>query len=187
MKLFVLWIVLAYGLERVFETFRMREKIKGEIIAGYTLYLLIVCHAAVFVATLRDCALWKEDQNLSWHFYMGGLLLVAATLGRNWSIQTLGSYHSIQIEIRSNHPLITNGPYRYSRNPYYLSNAVEIVGLPLMASSALGVVLALVLYWPALGLRIALEEGALQLAIKESFSEYKLKTPRLIPRLGEAT
>jgi protein-S-isoprenylcysteine O-methyltransferase Ste14 len=43
------------------------------------------------------------------------------------------------------------------------------------------------LYWPALGLRIALEEDALQQAMKESFSDYKLKTPRLIPRLGEAT
>jgi protein-S-isoprenylcysteine O-methyltransferase Ste14 len=149
--------------------------------------LLIVCHAAVFVATLRDCALWNQSPNASWQFYVGVLLLIAATLGRNWSIQTLGSYHSIQIEIRSNHPLITDGPYRYSRNPYYLSNAVEIVCLPLMGSSALGVALAIVLYWPALGLRIALEEDALQQAMKESFSDYKLKTPRLIPRLGEAT
>jgi protein-S-isoprenylcysteine O-methyltransferase Ste14 len=165
----------------------MRKKINGEIVAGYTLYLLIGCHAAVFFATLRDGVYWDDAQNPSWQFYVGVLLISAATLGRSWSIKTLGSYHSIQIEIRRNHPLITKGPYRYSRNPYYLSNAMEIVGLPLMANSGIGIALAIVLYWPALWLRIILEEDALQKAIRESFSDYKLKTPRLIPRLGEAT
>jgi protein-S-isoprenylcysteine O-methyltransferase Ste14 len=187
MKIYVLWIVLLYGIARVLETFWTRKKIKGKIIAAYTLHLLIACHAAVFLATVWDWALGNERQNLTWQFYLGVLLILIATVGRNWSIRTLGVYHSIQIEIRSNHPLITDGPYRYLRNPYYLSNALEVVGLPLMANSQLGVILAIALYWPALALRIVLEEGALQQAIKGSFSEYKLKTPRLLPRLGEVT
>ncbi len=189
MNIFLLSVLLLYGVERVFETFRMREKISGEIVAGYTLYLLVGCHAAVFVATLCDCAHWGDgqNQNLGWQFYLGVLLIVAAALGRHWSIKTLGPYHSIQIEIRRNQPLITMGPYRYSRNPYYLSNGFEIIGLPLIANSGTGVALAVTLYWPALWLRIVLEEKALQEAIRESFSGYKIKTPRLIPRFGEIT
>jgi len=189
MKGFLLSVLLLYGVERIFETFRMRKMISGEIVAGYTLYLLVGCHAAVFFATLRDCAHWGEgqNQNLGWQFYLGVLLIIAATLGRNWSINTLGPYHSIQIEIRRNHPLITIGPYRYSRNPYYLSNGIEIIGLPLIVNSGTGVALAIILYWPALWLRIVLEEDALQEAIRESYSDYKIKTPRLIPRFGEIT
>jgi protein-S-isoprenylcysteine O-methyltransferase Ste14 len=184
MKVLIAAVLFVYGVERVFETFRVRNKIEGAVVAGYTLYLLVGCHTAVFLVTVWDCVYWDELNKSVWYFWVGLLLIILAHVGRNWAIRALGRYHSIQIEIRSTHPLITSGPYRYSRNPYYLSNAIEIVGLPLIANSKAGVALALVLYWPTLWLRIVLEENALQKVLGERFCEYKLKTPRLIPRFG---
>jgi protein-S-isoprenylcysteine O-methyltransferase Ste14 len=104
-------------------------------------------------------------------------------VSRNWAIRTLGFYHSVYIEIRDVHPLIQAGPYHYVRNPYYLSNLLEIVGLPLVSGSAWGLILAVLMYAPILVLRLMLEEKALTERLGRTFLEYKEQVPRLIPKL----
>lgn len=183
MQFLILGALLLYVIERILETFWRRHPIQGTIVASYTLYLLVAAHSLVFIATIYEWMNWNDNVYSRGQFVIGLFVIVLALLGRAWSIQTLGPYHSIHIEIRVPHPLITFGPYRFVRNPYYLSNALEIVGLPLLAGSSFGVILALILYWPALWLRMVSEESALQEAIRSPFFEYKLRVPRLLPKL----
>jgi protein-S-isoprenylcysteine O-methyltransferase Ste14 len=187
MKIFLLGALVIYGVARVIETFRKRNKIHGRVIAPYTLHLLVVAHATVFAVTFYD-GMGKEIVTpFVANTLLGFLLVTIATIGRFYSVKALGAYHSIQIEVRKNHPIITQGLYRFLRNPYYVSNAIEVVGFPLIVNSAIGSALAILLYWPCLYLRILLEERALLDAAKAPFSEYMRRVPRLLPmpfRLG---
>jgi protein-S-isoprenylcysteine O-methyltransferase Ste14 len=183
MRQLVFWCLTFYGLERVLETFWKRNRIKGKIIAPYTLYLLVAVHTLIFVTVVFEWTFW-EKQSYSTALSLVGLLCVfAAAILRNWSIRTLSMYHSIHIEIRDKHQLITNGPYIFTRNPYYLSNAVEVIGLPLLAGASFGIVLSLCLYLPSLGFRLMLEEYALEEKFGDAFRTFKSRVPRIFPDL----
>src|SRR5258705_1389969 len=188
MKLFLLGMLLIYGVERVFETFWKRNRIEGHVIAPYTLYLLVMANLSVFLVALYDGATKDAMPTFSAYIIIvvGFFCVAIATIVRISSIQTLGVYHSIQIEIRKNHELIIRGPYHCVRNPYYLSNAIEVMGFPLMVNSLAGATLGLLLYWPCLYLRIVLEERALLGAMRAPFSEYMRRVPRVVPTFFHA-
>jgi methyltransferase len=114
---------------------------------------------------------------------LGLALVLSAMACRNWSIATLGPYHSIHIEVRKEHPLITSGPYHYVRNPYYASSALEPVGLPIVAHAQLPLLFSLLIYMPSLLLRLLLEERALKAKFRESYCCYVSRVPSLFPRL----
>jgi protein-S-isoprenylcysteine O-methyltransferase Ste14 len=179
---FALWFLIVYAVARFFETFSKRKKSAGRIFAFYTLPLIVVSYVAVYLS-----AFWQYSRGNDW-VPSGGLALAGigtmliSVIGRAWAIRSLGPYHSIQIEIRDPHPLIEFGPYRYVRNPYYLSNLIEIIGLVLVAESLATMVLAAGIYVPLLTHRMLLEEKALQEKLGEVFCEYKRRVPLLIPR-----
>ena len=169
-------------MERVLETFWKRDTIKGEIIAPYTLYLLIGAHVVIFGVIIGEWTLW-DNRIHSWvPIYFGIAVVSGAAMCRNWSIHALGQYHSIHIEIRNRQKLITSGPYRFTRNPYYLSNAIEVLGLPLIADARLAFVFSLFLYFPALLLRMTLEEKALRGKFGSLFEDYTRRVPRTLPK-----
>jgi protein-S-isoprenylcysteine O-methyltransferase Ste14 len=183
MQQFAFWVLVLYGFERTLETFWKRETVKGQVIAPYTLYLLVGTHILVFFAVMAEWSCW-QNPNYSLVLVIGGLtILCGATIVRNLAIHSLGIYHSIQIEIRDKHQLVTSGPYHYTRNPYYLSNAVEILAFPLVANAQISMLLAVCLYLPALCLRLVLEERALENKFAGLFLDYKSRVPRVLPKL----
>jgi len=180
MNFFLLGLLIIYGVERICETFWKRPTIKGRVIAPYTLYLLVAAHGTIFLVVLYE-GIAKDTVSSFTSSAMGIFTVTIAGMVRCYSIRTLGLYHSIQIEIRENHPVITRGPYRFIRNPYYLSNAIEVAGFPLIVDSLTGTALCVLLYWPCLYLRIILEERALMEAIQAPFANYMYRVPRLVP------
>jgi len=182
-KQFVFWCLALYGVERIIETFWKRKTIQGKIVAPYTLYILITIHVLIFLRVIFEWTHWENEKH-SWTEVLIGLVsVVGATIVRNWSIYTLGMYHSIHIEIRDNHPLITDGPYSFTRNPYYLSNAIEVIGYPLLVGASPGILLSLCLYLPSLVLRLMIEEYALEEKLGDSFRVFKSRVPRILPDL----
>jgi isoprenylcysteine carboxyl methyltransferase (ICMT) family protein YpbQ len=160
-KELVFFFIVFYGLERLVETFWKRKKVNGQT-ARYTLYLLGSAHIIVFVSAPCKSSKRQFQTASVLQLIVGLALVVAAMVCRNWSIATLGPYHSLHIEVRKEHPLITSGPYQYVRNPYYISNALELVGFPVVAHAQLALLLSLVIYMPSLLLRLLLEERALK-------------------------
>lgn len=183
MEELVFLFLVFYGIERILETFWKRKKIQGEIIASYTLHLLVGTSILIYLVILWEWA-GLENRQVSWWITLGGVLMVLTSIaGRNWAIKTLGLYHSIHIEIRANHELFQSGPYRFVRNPYYLCNVIEAVGLPLAANAWFAILLSIFLYIPLLILRMILEERALEKKFKSSFIDYKEQVPRIFPKL----
>ena len=113
----------------------------------------------------------------------GVLLVVLSGLGRYWAIQTLGIYHSIHVEVRHRHELIDLGPYQHVRNPYYLCNIIEALGLAALVNFRPAVLMGVLVYLALLLHRLAVEEKALENKFRESFLDYKRRVPMIIPRI----
>ena len=108
----------------------------------------------------------------------GGLiLLVTAQLD-------LGASWRIGIEEGANPGLITNGLYRFCRNPIFLALLVIVAGYTLLLPTRLSLALLL---GTCIGVRqqVATEEAYLLRAYGDSYHEYARRVGRFLPRLGK--
>ena len=93
---------------------------------------------------------------------------------------TLGRSHSSTLVIRENHRLITHGIYRFTRHPIYLGVIMVCIGLPVYASSWVGVLIMSALI-PLFLYRIRLEEKLLSEEYGDAYRTYVEATRKLIP------
>jgi protein-S-isoprenylcysteine O-methyltransferase Ste14 len=81
--------------------------------------------------------------------------------------------------------LTASGPYRFVRNPLYLGNLLQGIGISMIGPPAATVII-IVLLTAFLYQLIFLEEGQLREAQGEAYARYCAAVPRLIPRLTPA-
>ncbi len=182
MKLIAGLFLILYAAERIVETFWRRPKFPGKIVAPYSLPLILIAYVSFYLIILWDWFVMDDEQFSKVNCILGATLVIASIIGRNWSISTLGSYHSTHIEIRDQHVLVQSGPYKFVRNPYYLSNIIEAFGLPLIVNSGRAFMIVGLFYLPLLMHRLVIEERALEGKFKASFAAYRTQVPSLIPR-----
>ena len=112
---------------------------------------------------------------------VGGIALVVAgfaivLLG----YAALGRYYSSTLVIRHDHQLVINGIYRFIRHPIYLGTITVFIGLPLFASSTVGILISLALI-PVFLRRIDIEERLLCEEFGEAYRAYQERTRKLVP------
>jgi protein-S-isoprenylcysteine O-methyltransferase Ste14 len=113
--------------------------------------------------------------------YGGLLLIVSATVLREWAIVRLGRYFSRIVQIEVGHRLVTDGPYRRLRHPAYTGMVLVYVGIGLALGTWLGAAIALALMLGATLYRISVEEEVLIAAFGREYCEYRRHTWRLFP------
>jgi protein-S-isoprenylcysteine O-methyltransferase Ste14 len=115
---------------------------------------------------------------------LAGLLTAAGFFIRWWgsSYHDAGVVFSGKIETGS---LTANGPYRYVRNPLYLGNLLQSIGISSVGPPATTVII-LVLLTAFLYRLIFLEEASLRSAFRDAYARYCAAVPRLVPRLWPA-
>jgi protein-S-isoprenylcysteine O-methyltransferase Ste14 len=182
-KSFVLTFLVAYAFTRAYETFSKRAVIPGKILIPCSLPFIVAAYVSLYLIVLWNCYEASALDFTSLNISVGAGAVLMSVLGRNWAIRKLGIYHSIHIEIREEHQLIEAGPYSYVRNPYYLSNVLEAIGLVVMISVPMIVLAPAAVYLALLGQRLIREERALESKFNEIFFEYKRRVPRIIPRV----
>jgi protein-S-isoprenylcysteine O-methyltransferase Ste14 len=169
------------SIQRIWETFFKIKKKTEEIIDKWTLNVLVTIHVIIIIAAVAEYFIVKRQINLCISI-IGFILYIIALIGRNWSINTLGKYHSPHVEIMDKHLLIRNGPYRYLRHPYYLSVIFEFIGFPLVPNSYYALCLSLFLYIPALYiLRVYPEEKAMMREFGREYLLYKKEVGGFLP------
>ncbi len=157
-------------------------KTNGEISRAWTLYILSITHSFIGITAVIEY-FWFTKQ-IDYLITIVGLIFFSiAFAGRRWALNTLGKYHSPQIEIRTDQPLITSGPYRYVRHPIYFFTIIEVLGCTLIPNAFFAFSLALFVYTPLLLLRLFLEEKALIQKFGSTYLEYRATVPCLIPFL----
>jgi protein-S-isoprenylcysteine O-methyltransferase Ste14 len=111
---------------------------------------------------------------------VGALMLIAVGLfhassramGRNWAVIA---------QTRSDHALVTSGPFAWVRNPIY----VAIFAMQLAFAVGFGhwraLIVGVPLYWLGTWLRVAQEEKLLRAQFGQAYDDYAARVKRFVP------
>jgi protein-S-isoprenylcysteine O-methyltransferase Ste14 len=118
----------------------------------------------------------------TWHFSLpppvavgGGIVLIAAGAAVYLSaMYVFGFKRQLGLDTTR---LVTEGIYRWSRNPLFVGWALVLAGLGLIRGSAMVLLLALV-YWVSYWLCLPLEEELLGRLFGEAYEAYRRRTHR---------
>ena len=101
------------------------------------------------------------------------------TLGKNW-VHALDAATFLE---RKDQVLVTNGPYRYVRNPMYIGVALVILGQACFFRSVHVLGYAVLMLITAHLFVVFYEEPTLERQFGKSYEEYRRTVPRWLPRL----
>lgn len=164
----------------------------GEPIArreeGLFLMLSIRLVAAVAAAGLLAYLIspawmaWASFPLPSWARWCGTAIGAANVLFSWWVYHSLGKNITDSVVTRREHQLVTVGPYRFVRHPFYLVLVFYVAAASLMAASWFfaftgGTVFLL------LALRTRTEEAMLVLRFGDKYRDYQRCTGKFVPRL----
>jgi protein-S-isoprenylcysteine O-methyltransferase Ste14 len=105
----------------------------------------------------------------------GGLLI--------WTLRSLGTNLTDTVVTRRKHTLVTKGPYRWVRHPFYDSVALCLLANSLAAANWF-LFLTGVLVMVLIVLRTRREEEKLLARFDDAYQAYRKRTGRFFPRIG---
>jgi protein-S-isoprenylcysteine O-methyltransferase Ste14 len=138
-----------------------------------------------FVAYLVNPAwmAWSSTPLPVWLRWTGIGLDVLAGLLLVWTLRCLGKNLTDTVVTRREHTLVTRGPYRWVRHPFYDAVALLLTANALAAANwflFVGGAIALAL----IVLRTSREEDRLVARFGDSYRDYMNRTGRFLPKLG---
>jgi len=95
-------------------------------------------------------------------------------LGRNWSIVA---------RTRSEHELVTSGPFAYVRHPIYSAMFIWMLAMAVAFGHYWGLIFGVPLYWIGTVLRIREEERLLRAQVGADYDAYAKRVKRFFPFL----
>jgi protein-S-isoprenylcysteine O-methyltransferase Ste14 len=113
---------------------------------------------------------------------LAGLTLFLAGAILRWSaIYQLGKSFTVDVSVRSDQQLKTDGLYRWVRHPSYSGFLLIVAGMALGTCRLLSFVVILIPICCAMFYRISVEERALAESFGDNYEQYRRKTKRIIP------
>ena len=149
-----------------------------------TLRLAGVAGMAGLIAYLINpaCMAWAAVPLPVWLRWTGvGLALIAGLL-LVWMFRTLGRNLTDTVVTRKQHTLVTTGPYRWVRHPFYSSAALVISGNSLATANWFFFVAGCLMFL-LLVIRTRKEEQNLIARFGDDYRKYMERTGRFLPRL----
>lgn len=110
---------------------------------------------------------------------IGGSLLT-------WTLRSLGKNLTDTVVTRKEHSLVTNGPYRWVRHPFYSSVALAILASSIVAANAFLFACGASVFI-LLAIRTQEEEENLLVRFGEQYKKYMAQTGRFLPRIKSRT
>jgi protein-S-isoprenylcysteine O-methyltransferase Ste14 len=176
---FFFWLSILYRFwER--RRFVKKERAAGKVFIKHFYSLMVILFFGLAFFNYFDFIFAQRMISVA-AFCAGLILYVFAWKLRRTAMQILNKMFSPDIEIRKDHKLVQEGPYYYVRHPLLVALGVETLANALLASSELGVLLAIFLYWPLIWIRKTLEEKELIVQLGDSYRQYQKKTAAFFP------
>jgi len=144
---------------------------------------LVVSFFAPDSLVVKILELVSQPQSIklfSFQNFLGLFLIITGFIVLKTAQITLGKSYSLTVVIRKDHQLITHGIYHFTRNPMYLGLIIFSIGIPVFASSLLGLLIMSGLI-PVILYRIRLEERLLIEEFGDSYRHYLMTTRNLLP------
>jgi protein-S-isoprenylcysteine O-methyltransferase Ste14 len=126
---------------------------------------------------------WAAVPLPAWLRWIGvGLGLIAGSL-LVWTFRSLGKNLTDTVVTRKEHTLVTTGPYRWVRHPFYSSLALSVLANSLAAANWFLFVTGSLLFM-LLVIRTRREEANLVAGFGDEYRKYMQRTGRFVPRIG---
>lgn len=136
--------------------------------------------AYIFAPWLVD---WATTPLPIWMRWFGVLLGLGGILGVAWVNHALGVNFSTTLRVRSDHTLVTNGPYRWIRHPMYTVFVVLMLALFLISANWLLGGVGMLTLAIVMVIRTPREEQMLQEKFGDTYTAYMQRTGRFLPKL----
>jgi protein-S-isoprenylcysteine O-methyltransferase Ste14 len=125
---------------------------------------------------------WSAMPLPSWLRWSGaGFSLLSIAL-LTWTLPTLGTNLTDTVVTRERHTLVTRGPYRWIRHPFYVAMALVSLGSALLAANWFVLASGAVVF-ALLAVRSRVEEQLLAARFGDAYREYKDRTGRFLPKI----
>ncbi|MBM75500.1 MAG: hypothetical protein CMK59_08865 [Proteobacteria bacterium] len=115
--------------------------------------------------------------------FFGGILALGGNGLLLWVHICLGANFSPHLELREEHTLIVDGPYRILRHPMYTSGLMYTLGCGLLSNNIWVLTLPVSTFVLLIVLRLQDEEMMLKERFGEAWSEHQTRTYKIIPYL----
>ena len=110
----------------------------------------------------------------------GGVAVVAGLALGGTAVSQMRQARTSPDPERPTTALVTDGPYRFTRNPIYLGFLLIYLGFTLLAGTLWGLLLSPILLWIATRLIVRAEEGYLAGRFPDQYQAYKARARRWI-------
>jgi protein-S-isoprenylcysteine O-methyltransferase Ste14 len=187
---FVLGVVLVLttavtGYHR-FKAAQSREKISRKdegalfaiLLRGTGLFLFVVTGIYLVSPVSVQWAAIAIPVPIRWFGAMGGLL---SSFLMYWTLHSLGKNLTDTVVTRANATLVTQGPYRWVRHPFYFTTALVMASVTLLTANWL-IGLFSIAILGMLAMRTPKEEQALIDRFGQDYIDYMKVTGRFFPR-----
>jgi protein-S-isoprenylcysteine O-methyltransferase Ste14 len=125
---------------------------------------------------------WSSVPIPVWLRWTGAGVCALAVGLLTWTLRSLGTNLTDTVVTRQAHTLVTHGPYRWVRNPFYDCMALLILGISLIAANwflfLTGCLVVLLIV-----VRTRTEEEKLLARFGDTYQAYLIQTGRFVPRL----
>ena len=125
---------------------------------------------------------WASVPISLWLRWCGIVLIALWGVLFVWTFQTLGKNLTDTVVTRKQHTLVTSGPYRYVRHPFYLAFFIAVLGGSIVTANWFLFLTSLIPF-AFLVARTRIEEDKLVERFGEEYRDYMAKTARFLPRL----
>ncbi len=125
---------------------------------------------------------WSSMPLPAWLRWTGVVVCAAAGGLLLWTFRRLGKNLTDTVVTRREHTLVTSGPYRFVRHPFYDSAASFVLGTSLVAANWFLLVTG-ALFVGVLITRTRIEEEKLLARFGDGYRAYMERTGRFVPRI----
>ena len=126
---------------------------------------------------------WSAMPLPAWMRWSGAGFCALSVALLIWTLPTLGTNLTDTVVTREQHTLVTRGPYRWIRHPFYAAMALITIGAALVAANWFMLAAGAVVF-ALLALRSRVEEEQLAARFGDAYREYQKRTGRFLPRLS---
>lgn len=126
---------------------------------------------------------WSSVSLPLWLRWSGAGIGAAAGALIIWAFHNLGKNLTDTVVTREKHTLVTSGPYRWVRHPFYVAVLLAVLGNALMAANWF-LFLTGALVFVLMTIRMRKEEELLVARFGDAYRDYMKRTGRFWPRMG---
>jgi protein-S-isoprenylcysteine O-methyltransferase Ste14 len=129
---------------------------------------------------------WSSLPLPDWLRWSGAFVFVIGLAFLAWTLRSLGANLTDTVVTRKAHTLVTRGPYRWVRHPFYDALASFVLAMGLLAANWF-ILLSGTVVFILLAIRSKTEEAHLLSRFGEPYQIYKDTTGRFLPKLRSTT